>query len=259
MSLKCYVDESSDGLGNQVAVMAGYLAEEEVWNNFNKDWNEVLLKQKKKYFHSSAKIFSGSGSTKNAEMFYRVIEKHLEYAFCIIVDIASYRDVIKQFRFPDSFSHPQDIQRLRDPLCLMYQAFFELSLREQHKLGVEGQVQFIFDKTAKYQEMVSSGFNYMFYSASELGIGRDKFGEHPYFDDDKKIPALQAADLLTRLIRTAAEKGLTWTGSEMPWKKEKSVPCLICPLDEKYFLQRLKGSSSEKNMNIYDGYKPLAE
>ncbi len=214
--------------------------------------------KRKKHFHSSAKIFSRPGSTKNAELFYRVIEKHLKYAICVIVDIASYRDVVEHFRFPDSFDL-RDIRLLRDPLCLMYQAFFELSLYEQHKLGVECPVQFIFDKTAKYQEIVSKSFNYMLYSASELGIGRDKFGEHPYFDDDKKIPALQAADLLTRLIRTATEKGLTWTGSEMPWKKEKSVPCLSAHLGEKYFLQRLEASFSEKNMNIYDGYKQLAE
>jgi len=52
---------------------------------------------------------------------------------------------------------------------------------------------------------------------------------------------------------------LTWTGSEMPWKKEKSVPCLSAHPGKEYFLQRLEASFSEKNMKTYDGYKPPAE
>lgn len=259
MGLQCYVDESCDGLGNRVAVMAGYLADEEAWSSFNKDWSEVLAKQKKSYFHSSAKIFSRPGTTKNAEELYRVIEKHLKYAFCVIVDIASYRAVIEKFKFPDTFLHERDLRLLNDPLCLMYQAFFELSIYEQHKLGVEGPIQFIFDKTAKYQDMISLSFNYMLYSASQLGIPMNKFGPLPYFDDDKKTPALQAADLLSRLIRTTTEQEVKWTGSEMPWKKEKSIPCLIADAGEKYFLQRLESSFSKENADIYFRYKQLTK
>lgn len=131
----------------------------------------------------------------------------------------------------------------------MYQSFFEIAFYELGKLGLQGPVDFIFDDTTKYKSLITSGFKYTYNSALELGIIVYASGAFPVFQSDKVSAPLQAADLLARLIRTTVVNGVPWDGSQMPWKKGKSIYCLNVDLNERYFPGKFDEAFSKENLD----------
>ena len=234
--------------------MAGYIADEKIWSDFEVDWKDVLLNQKRPFFHSSNKMFTRNGALRRAEEFYRVIEKHLSHAFCITVNIVKYQNLISSYAFPWSLVANKKFKKLWLPHYFMYLAFLEISTYEKQQLGLTGPVDFIFDETANYKDLVNDAFLYTFYSAERLGIEMAALGKPPSFRDDKNCTPLQAADLLAYLIRRAIVTTGNWAGSEMPWKKIKSIPTLIADLGDDYFLKRLDSAFSTENQIIYHSY-----
>lgn len=259
MALRAYIDESADGLGSHTAVMAGYVAKPEAWDNFSAEWKEELDRQKKPFFSATKKIFSGGGSTRNAEKFYRIIERHADFGISVTTNIPNYRKLMDRIDFPAEFREIEEFKKLKDPFALMYQAFIELSLHDKETLlHIYEPIDFIFDETSKYKELISRSFKYTHYSATKVGIPLEKLGAMPIFEDDKKSLPLQAADLLARLVRNTEVIGVQWDGSQMPWNKNKRIPCLCVDLGEAYFLGRMKHSFSYENMKVYRDYQAIS-
>lgn len=256
MALQCYVDESSDGNCQHSVVMAGYVASLDNWLKFNDSWDAQLQlrNQNKEYYHTNGGTLTGSLSKKEAEGFYRVIESHIESSFCVTVKVPEYRKLIASCKFPQSLMDDPDFKKLNEPHSLMYQAFFELAIHEKHKLGLSDPIEFIFDETARYRDVITRSFEYMYYSAQELGITKESLGSFPSFKNDKEVSPLQAADLLARIIRTTTQKGEQWDSSKMPWKPKKSIKCLTVELDDKYFLNRFDQVFSPQNYEVYERY-----
>ncbi|HBR68301.1 MAG TPA: hypothetical protein DEA55_02880 [Rhodospirillaceae bacterium] len=250
VALQCFVDESSDGYGNHTVVMAGYVAEQEVWEKFNADWQAALGGQPYAVFNN--KIFRGKTATAYAEKFYRIIEKHLEKAFCVTCSVPEYRALMASCRFPKSLTEAPRYVLLNDPNLFLYRAFIEFCYDERKKLDITEPVDFIFDETNKYEGIVTKIYDYLYHSATVLGMDVTAFGKKPVFEDDEKTPALQAADLLARIVRHNLVNGKEIT--EMPWEKLKPMKHLTTEMGEKYVLQVLETSFSEENSKIYEEY-----
>lgn len=230
--------------------MAGYVTDDKTWDKFSADWNAELNGQP--YVAFNAKIFKGGGATKRAERFYRIIEKHLEKAFCVTCSVPEYRAVMARCRFPKSLTEAPRYALLNDPNLFLYRALIEVCYNERKKLDITEPIDLIFDQTNKYEALVTSIYDYLYHSASALGIDIADFGKKPIFEDDEKTPALQAADLLARIVRCNLANGEDPT--KMPWKKMKPIRHLITEIDEKYILQVLDSSFSKENSEIYEEY-----
>lgn len=252
--MQCYVDESSDGFGNHTVVMAGYVADEVVWSQFNEAWNEELKKQGLKYAHFKIKnVFEREKSKASAEAFYRIIEKHLDKSFCIVCSVPKYRKLIQAIKFPESLKRSTFLKRIKnDPLFIMYRAFMEFCFDCRSKLGISEPVNLIFDKTAKYESAIEGMFEYLYFSAEHVGVPPEKLGKKPSFADDEDTPALQAADLLAGVIRYNIVNKQDATN--MPWSKTVDINNLITHIDEKYLLYVFDSSFSESSYKTYRKY-----
>lgn len=253
VALQCFIDESLDGFGNHTAVMAGYVAEEEVWEKFNADWNAELAKQKRPVASFGSGLFKGKRETKNAEAFYRIIEKHLDKAIVVTCSIPEYKGVLGRCVFPKSLQEAKYYKLFqREPQGMLYRAFMDLCYDERKKLGIFEPIDLIFDDTNKYKEWITNSFKYFYFSAKELGFDVKDFGREPVFKNDEKTPALQAADLLVCIVRHNLVEGNHETS--MPWAKLKNVQHLISEMREGYMSQIFENSFSKLNTDIYRKY-----
>jgi len=258
MALQCFIDESADGSGNHTVVMAGYVACDRTWQNFNKDWNNELANQNREFAHFSNKIYNGRKATKNAEKFYRVIEQHLDKAFCVVCSVPEYRALLKKVKFPNSLKESPRYGLLKEPNFFLYRAFIDFCFDEKKRLGIDEPVSLIFDESNRYNGIIAGTFEYFYHSAEKMGLNVSDFGEKPIFLDDEKTPALQAADLLARLVRTSTVSGdfnvLEDSEIKMPWKKIKPIKHLVTQMSENYILTILDSSFSKENLKIYEEY-----
>ncbi len=254
LALQCFIDESADGFGNHTVVMAGYVADEETWENFSKDWNAELKRRKWEFVSFNNGIFKGGKATNNAEVFYRIIEKHLDKAFCVECSVLEYRTFMASCVMPKSLTESPRYALMNDPYMFLYRAFIEFCYYEGEKIGITEPVNLIFDETKKYEGIISAMYEYFYHSAIALGVDETKIGKKPVFMDDEVTPALQAADFLARLIRTNRVNGGSLTETAMPWKKNKPIQCLTATVGKDYLLQILDNAFSEKNLEMYEKY-----
>lgn len=255
MSLTCYVDESSDETASRTVVMAGYIADSKTWELFSNDWKNILQVQNREYFHSNSNLFKSKPAQKSTEPFYRIIEKHLSHAICISTYVPSYRKVVEKYNLGFDKKFKFDISK--QPHFFMYQAMLIASIYEGEKIGISEPVNFVFDKTETYEEEALRLFKYAYFPVKDDGNIRDKLGDTPRFEDDKNTPPLQAADLLSRIIRFQITEGRYNDSLRMPWEKRKHIPILQVDLHESYFEQQMDYAFSDKNITNFLEYVSL--
>lgn len=253
MALQCFIDESSDQNTENFLVMAGFIAEQNVWADFDLDWREELNNQKKPFAHFKGKIFHGGRSKIDAEQFYRIIEKHISKAIVISCEVPAYRKFLDSNPFPKHILEARDSKKLQTPHLLMYRAFLEFCYDRRYMLDIDVPINLIFDSTRAYQDLCSGIFEYMFFSADYVGINKHHFGDTPEFRDDKKTPGLQAADLLALIVKNNLMEGMPLVN--LPWQKNQKIDFLCCDVREQDFYKFISASKSAINESAFLEYK----
>jgi hypothetical protein len=103
--------------------------------------------------------------------------------------------------------------------------------REQQKLGLTEQVDFVFDEQVMEQDKIAKGWE-SFKGLAKPEI-RTRIGNFPYFLDDVKFKPLQAADLIAwwvRKLHTNEPDRVPRT--EIPWKSSRQLPSFQFHYDE---------------------------
>ncbi len=203
MALQLYIDDSLDGSRKKLFVLAGYLATEEVWDSFSKDWQSNLSKYQLPYFKLS-EIFS-KHPREIVKSFYEIIEKYRDKLVLVdfILEISLWKKVV------DKFPNLQGNKHLKNLLCNPYyissKSLLKLFFEGIQKFGFQEPIDVIFDDQIGEKDALLSTWDH-FKTTLPL-INQRIVGKVPAFEDDKiKLP-LQAADLIVGYIRKAAENG----------------------------------------------------
>jgi hypothetical protein len=217
--LESFIDDSSDQTQRDVLCVSGFLANQELYKAFEKQWIERLRQDGVRYFRAAdCKAVRGSfehlrkihGSFPAAKKVADAVRADLEallvspschwMGFCLGVTIPEYKAVLREFPIATRFY-------ARDPMVAAYtQIMYEVARTVRRKARGFG-VAFVVDDST-YSERIRRAFEAM--KINHPTIGRSAETCTP--SDDKETPALQMADLLASLTRDILLEWLTRGG-----------------------------------------------
>ena len=226
--LQAYCDESvKDGL----FVLAGYLATAEKWAAFSDEWSKLLGMRSPHYprldeFHMTEMRHTPE-RRELSEIFYRVIENHVDAAIACIVDIRALKEAIDEV----GSSWPEIVRPYKNPY---FAAFADLiptlaDFREENLLleQIQGPVDFVFDISTTMSHCVEA-WGELVDAHRRLSYRRHIVGP-PIFRDSMATLPLQAADLWSYWIREWSFRGLPIQEIgqlPFPWKPKKQLEIL---------------------------------
>jgi hypothetical protein len=110
-----------------------------------------------------------------------------------------------------------------NPYYLAFSAIISGVAREQGKLGLHDEVDFIFDDQVMEKDKIVRAWDAFKTNAST--DTRGLIGSVPYFRDDKKFLPIQAADLIAWWVRKlVTEKRGGDEPAVLPWKATRQIP-----------------------------------
>jgi hypothetical protein len=202
--LPVYLDDSADAQQKQVVLYGGYVATTQIWREFNREWRRILKESKIEYFKTSeCRMLEGQFSRFRSEVDFpspkgreaaqqirdrlkRVITETKPVGIAVGVLVPDYNQVLKT---PDGkaflCTNPMD--------SAQQAAMFECAKRV--KIQAEDYcVSFIFDLSTRAAHEVDI---YKLFVAGNPETAPMLCGiTH---QDDKKRPALQAADMMAHI------------------------------------------------------------
>ena len=209
MTLQAFIDDSYDAGG--VYVLAGHIASEEAWNSFSNEWRELLpLALKKKngahYFKMSHLAQARDGMPK-AEIFFRVIERHVLASISCMVDIRTMQRVKERIWVPGLEIDWSGF--LDNPFIVTWRCLLDMfqTYRKHYAefIPADEKIDFFFDtQEVEAKEVHQIWKLYMESRAPEI---RALFGAEPRFENDEKFLPLQAADFWAWWVRKWCKEG----------------------------------------------------
>jgi hypothetical protein len=225
--LQAYCDESVTSSGDgRLFVMAGYIATQEAWAAFAREWANLLMLGPPHFRRINelkmAEMQSPLG-LQQAELFYRVIERHLDtYVACVV----RLEDVIAAWNEVKWLDWLDNIAILKNEYFLAFDNTIRVVAASGSMLGVHEPVDFIFDDHSQRAKCLRAWRITREVSPRSV---RRLLGATPRFEDSKNALPLQAADLLAYYVREAEASYVE--GSEyrleFPWKRHKGMHGMI--------------------------------
>ena len=213
--LEAYVDES---VKDNIFVIAGYVAPVENWAAFSEEWKALLDAPQPLASFKMSRMARSARRLKRAEGFYRVIERHVSFAFACTVYADEMDESQRRTNWP-----PWASSKPLTPYAFGFKAVIDKLAQTQHLFGINDPVNFIFDERTEKQPLLDSYEIMKSTSAPEFS----KFmGELPEFRDDSKVLPLQACDLWAWWVRNWEEQGeRDWGNNQMfPWEIDTPIP-----------------------------------
>ena len=151
MLFQAFIDDSKTG--EEVLVLAGYVAPFSEWEKFTEEWY-ALLNEPKPW--PRFKMSRAIRHPERSERFFRVVEKYAVAYIVCVVEIEPLRRLCDELGLHDYF---------RNPYHFGFRAITDATYQELHKLGFSDgdQVEFIFDRRGE-QRFIDIGWPY--YEAS---------------------------------------------------------------------------------------------
>jgi hypothetical protein len=205
--LRVYIDESNT---NKAELLGGFMATSEEWNRFSRRWKVVLNNFAAPYFHfrefadkeNKNKIpnnpFIGWCENKRDSFLHELAIVLSESAVPVgaVLDLAKFRS--KEFEGERARAGVKDGDRVEMLIGRFYVHFSEqLNL---HWPGFDGHALFVFDQTDNDEWVATLKRIHNKAQALEKRIGGIAF------ENDKRCPPLQAADLFAYAARQNSEK-----------------------------------------------------
>lgn len=227
MVWEAYVDDSLEK--NEVLVLAGYLATDEKWAAFAKEWQERLDMRPHWSQFKMREIAAANSEMQweRAEWFYRVIEGYVSGQIAVAIPIKPLKRIVRELGLPEGVENPYHAG---------FKSIINLVAQDQIKMGLSDPVNFVFDIRSE-QAMVELGFDvYLNSMPDEM---KRLTGAKPRFRDDTTCLPLQGADLLAWWVRKLwLEKGTIIKGElGFPWSSKRDIPRMWWELDDGAYQQ----------------------
>jgi hypothetical protein len=195
--LKVYIDDSNVGV-EPVSVLAGWVADEDAWASFEKEWSAALcMSPRLAYFKETeangrSGEFAGWSDQSFAERMHllmRVIADHKLFGLISAVPTKLYFEVFGK--------NPDKV--LAYPYFFMIHDLVSRMGFWLERTGYSGKVQFIFDEQKGQEEAVSASWPRLLKSVPPNV--RPLLTDYPIFRNDRTTMALQAADFSAGHLR----------------------------------------------------------
>jgi Protein of unknown function (DUF3800) len=193
---QAYIDDSED---ENVLVLAGYIAPFEVWTTFT-EWDKQLKIFDMGPFKMREMAQNNEGMYR-AEIFYRIIERHIKAAISCTIDKSDLIKVVGELARPLNVF---DIDKLTNPFFAAFTRIIKALPEYQESMGISDPVDFIFDDRTE-KTHVMDAWDLM--KASAHPVTRRFMGANPRFEKDDDFPPLQAADLFVWWVRRWESEG----------------------------------------------------
>lgn len=209
--LYAYMDPSGTHAGAPVLAIAGFIAEENIWIEFQTRWHAVLDDPKwpsrLTEFHMvdcanrDKEFFNGRWIFAECLTLYGELCRLIRDSEIIPIGKAVVRDIFQKLSPEDLIFLNSDNIRLGNPLDVCFQGILQQILRKVNRFMPGEKVGVIFDRESREVEEKFAQFCLTYwqsYSQGDLiaGIG---------FGDSKDVVGLQAADLLAYGTRELGE------------------------------------------------------
>jgi hypothetical protein len=231
LMLQAYIDDSRSDDPPAFA-LGGLIAPAEKWASFSDEWQQFLdMPPAIKYFKmSEAMSFGGEFSHWSEErrnerlrLMHRVIEDHVSAGINYIIRPNEYANVFKNTVVPT---------KLHNPYYFLFFGLINALAINQHRLGLTGRVDFIFDEQVMEKSTIIdswSAFKLLAEAPKEL------LGDTPSFRNDQTTLPLQAADMCVWIARRRFLK----TVPPLPWIRKKEILALEFVWTEQEMRDRL--------------------
>jgi hypothetical protein len=213
--MQAYIDDSMTK--GAVLVFAGYVASVEDWEAFSAEWQRRLDDAHLPVF-KMAEIGSDPKSWELAGYFYRAIEERAKAFLAVAVELEPLKRLVDEF-----FVIQKGGEWIANPYSLAFRAIFDFTAQYQHELGITEPIDFIFDDRGE-KNVVREGFAY--FKACCREDLKDRLGAEPRFENDRRFPPLQAADMLAWLTRRhwLQHGSIVHPPLAVPWKRLRAIP-----------------------------------
>ena len=213
--LAFYMDESADQRQERIFSVSGVLADMDLWCEFDGEWRARLKHDEVQYFRTSdyfamegefRKMADRYGLT-NARVLANALFADLKailksydvHFFCLGCPIATLQEVRREPR-------PWIVLN-SDPYVMAHEELIYRTARMVRESSQPEPIAFIFDENDKGEAFSDIGWAEFKSNIYPRSIAQCMTTLAPL--DDKKFPALQAADLIAHTARRAFEKQLT--------------------------------------------------
>lgn len=239
--LQAYVDESisTDGRG-RLFVMAGYIASPDKWKAFSDEWSS-LLGMRSPHFRrldefKMADLVQSPVGIKQAELFYRVIERHLETSIACVVRLDDVLQAYSKVAWPSWVSGGD---RITNEYFVGFDQIIRGLAAHQSVIGIDGPVDFVFDDHSSKAKCVDA---WAILKGLAPPMMRRLLGDTPRFHNSQTSMPLQAADLLAYWLRESEER--LARGEEyklaFPWERRKEMNGMILYMTEEMIGKHLR-------------------
>jgi hypothetical protein len=198
MNWIAYIDDSRSDTGIKEFVLAGYVAPQDSWTRFRRDWLKALSQHPKiGHFHCVEAYnlrgqFRGWTPTDRDEKVLalaKIIARHELLSLDCRLSQLAYAKILSPVA-------PFDI---RSPYFPLFYGVIATAARMLRAKKYSGSIQFVFDGQGGLGDNTSIWFRSV--RASLPAVLRPYLSKAPIFEDDKVAPALQAADALAWHLR----------------------------------------------------------
>jgi hypothetical protein len=240
--LQAFLDESyTDGSS---FALAGYVSTAANWAAFSQEWEELLpLARRNNKGDRRFKMSEFARSVKDAEPFYRVIEKHALLSVVFYLNISDIERAKSRIWIDGThieFGHWDD------PYFLTFFSFLEAiqfqrvsPTNHPHSIPLikrvmppDKELEFYFDDNSK-KNAIRAAWELFVDTRDEEA--QPLYGSEPRFDKEENLLPLQAADFWAWWVRHAHETN-TWEavrrGNFAEWEREKQIPGILIGYDE---------------------------
>jgi hypothetical protein len=117
MALQAFIDDSVER--DRVLVLAGYIATEDQWTAFERDWQANLDHAKWPYF-KMAEVHARRVPQEFIAWFYRTIEKHAPFSVSLALELEPLEQALVDLGFKAAFG-----KEMRSPYVWAHRALIE--------------------------------------------------------------------------------------------------------------------------------------
>jgi hypothetical protein len=208
MALQAYVDDSKTG--EEVLVLAGYIAPADRWQQFSLEW-DFLLKESPTWVEFKMK--HAIRYPARSERFYRLVERYAVAFVVCLIEIRALRQLFEEMELPPLFTNPYNFA---------FRAITDATYQELHLLNIHDKVEFIFDKRGE-EKFVQSGWD--FYERTIPAEQRARIVGIPKFQESVDVLPLQAAEIIAWNTRKHWLKHRNISDPiELPWPELRQIP-----------------------------------
>lgn len=199
--LQAFIDESYDKDG--VFVLGGYIATAEAWENFSREWEEMLphaLQDKKGRYHFKMReMATNPDRMERVPWFFRIIEKHVLGFVSAKIDMSDLKRAVSRIRVPGV---EIDWGKYANPYFVTFRCLMDMFHIHRPQMAeaipLDEKIDFYFDNHVEVAAIDAMWSNYLKERPDEV---RQYYGANPVFRDDKEFLPLQAADFWAWWVR----------------------------------------------------------